>query len=146
MTSTSKIGKELTPILSNLNNFHSLQFVDRVSERQLQVGENSNWIIHKIPVQCWARVAAHRWFNGGQSSTPNTNLSRVCCILCANTGIHPMLFQCWCKVFDAGPSLKQHWVLVPSETPDNTIHWPNADVMLGHRLRRWANIIPIKTL
>ena len=21
------------------------------------------------------------------------------------------------------------------ETPDNTIHWPNGDVMLGHRLR-----------
>ena len=32
------------------------------------------------------------------------------------------------------------------ETPDNTIHWPNADVMLGHCLRRLANIIPIKTL
>ena len=31
-----------------------------------------------------------------------------------------------------------------SETPDNTIHWPNVDVMLGHRLRRWANIIPSK--
>ena len=28
-----------------------------------------------------------------------------------------------------------------SETPDNTIHWPDVDVMLGHRLRRWANII-----
>ena len=26
--------------LSNLNNFHSLQVVDRVSETQLQVGEN----------------------------------------------------------------------------------------------------------
>ena len=34
--------KELTPILSNLNNFHSLEVVDRVSEAQLQVGENSN--------------------------------------------------------------------------------------------------------
>ena len=32
------------------------------------------------------------------------------------------------------------------ETPDNTIHWPNGDVMLGHRLRRWANIIPTETL
>ena len=29
----------------NLNNFHSLEVVDRVSETQLQVGENSNWII-----------------------------------------------------------------------------------------------------
>ena len=34
--------KELTSILSNLNNFHSLEVVDRVSETQLQVGENSN--------------------------------------------------------------------------------------------------------
>ena len=32
------------------------------------------------------------------------------------------------------------------ETPDNTMHWPNADIMLGHGLRRWANIIPAKTL
>ena len=24
----------------------------------------------------------------------------------------------------------------------NMIHWPNAVVMLGSRLRRWANIIP----
>ena len=38
------IWKELTSILSNMNNFHSLEVVDRVSETQLQVGENSNWI------------------------------------------------------------------------------------------------------
>ena len=25
-------------------------------------------------------------------------------------GIHLMLFQCWPTVFDAGPTLKQHWV------------------------------------
>ena len=30
--------------------------------------------------------------------------------------------------------------------PDNMIHWPYADVMLRHRLRRWADIIPTKTL
>ena len=30
--------------------------------------------------------------------------------------------------------------------PDNTIHWPNAEVMMGHRLRRSANIIATKTL
>ena len=29
-------------ILSNLYNLHSLEVVDRVSETQLQVGENSN--------------------------------------------------------------------------------------------------------
>ena len=39
----SKIWKELISILSNMNNFHSLEVVDRISETQLQVGENSNW-------------------------------------------------------------------------------------------------------
>ena len=32
--------KTITSILSNLNNFHSLEVVDRVSETQLQVDEN----------------------------------------------------------------------------------------------------------
>ena len=27
--------------------------------------------------------------------------------------IHPLLYQCWPTVFDAGPTLKQHWVNVP---------------------------------
>ena len=31
-----------TSILSNMNNFHPLEVVGRVSETQLQVGENSN--------------------------------------------------------------------------------------------------------
>ena len=34
--------KKITSILSNLNNFQSLEVVDRVSETQLQGGENSN--------------------------------------------------------------------------------------------------------
>ena len=38
--SLGKIWKELTSILSNLNNFHLLQVVDRVRETQLQVSEN----------------------------------------------------------------------------------------------------------
>ena len=38
---------------------------------------------------------------------PSTNLSRVCSILV----IQPILFQCWLTVFDAGLSLKQHWVI-----------------------------------
>ena len=37
--------KQLTSILSYLRNFHSLEVVDRVSETQLQVGENSTEII-----------------------------------------------------------------------------------------------------
>ena len=32
------------------------------------------------------------------------------------------------------------------ETPDKSIDWPNADVMVGHRLRRWSNIIETETL
>ena len=38
----SKICSLLTSFLSNLNNFHLLEVVDRISETQLQVGENSN--------------------------------------------------------------------------------------------------------
>ena len=48
VTSISNIWKQMTSILSNLNNFHSLEVVDRVSETQLQVGENSNWIIWRL--------------------------------------------------------------------------------------------------
>ena len=40
--------KTVDPILSNLNNFHSLEVVDRVSETQLQVGENSDRIIWRF--------------------------------------------------------------------------------------------------
>ena len=36
-------------------------------------------------------------------------------------------------------------ILAP-EIPDNTMHWPNTDVMLGHCPQRWANIIPKKNL
>ena len=34
--------KRVDLFLSNLNNFHSLEVVDRVSETQLRVGKNSN--------------------------------------------------------------------------------------------------------
>ena len=44
----SNIWKQLTSILSNLNNFHSHEVVDRVSETQLQVGENSDWLIWRL--------------------------------------------------------------------------------------------------
>ena len=42
------IWKQLTSILSDLNNFLSLEFVDRVSETQLQVGENYNLVKRNI--------------------------------------------------------------------------------------------------
>ena len=101
---------------------------------------------------------------------PNTTLTLwVCFILsgsttaetCHSPNVGP------CNVFDADPTLKQHWVIVScllglritigwrftpppriqkSHYPDNTIHWPNVDVMLGHRLWRWANIITALSL
>ena len=40
--------KTFKNILSNLNNFHSLEVVDRVSETQLQVGENSDFLIWRL--------------------------------------------------------------------------------------------------
>ena len=40
VTSINKISKSFTFILSNLNNFHFREFVDRVSETQLQQGGN----------------------------------------------------------------------------------------------------------
>ena len=42
MTLNQQKLKTFTSILSHLNNFHSLEVVDRVSETQLQVSENSN--------------------------------------------------------------------------------------------------------
>ena len=40
----NQISKSLTFVLANRNIFHSLEVVDRVSDTQFQVGENSNQI------------------------------------------------------------------------------------------------------
>ena len=40
--------KTVDTILSNPDNFHSLEVVDRVSETQLQVSENSDLIIWQL--------------------------------------------------------------------------------------------------
>ena len=95
----------------------------------------------------------------------------VCCILCAGTSADTchspnavsMLnysLRRWpsikialddCPVF-AGvlPHCNAGDALLPRRRkgyfPNNTIHWPNADVIMGHRLLRWANINPTKTL
>ena len=87
---------------------------------------------------------------------------RVCCVLCANTchstNTVSMLthsLRHWpvietalgdCTVFPDSYIMLVTFKISAPETPDNTIHWLNADVMIGHRLRRWANIIPTKTL
>ena len=63
--------------------------------------------------------------------------------------IHPMLFYCWSTIFDAGPTLKQHWVKASCLldisrlsiiNPANTRHWNNVSLMLAHRLRCWPSI------
>ena len=54
-------------------------------------------------------------------------------------GIQPKLFQCWHTVFDAGPTLKQHWMNAPC-LQTQTGHSPKAVSMVAHRLRRWSNI------
>ena len=45
---------------------------------------------------------------------------------------------------DNAPTLKQHWIMsvICSSLPANTIHWPNAGLMLGRRRRRRASINP----
>ena len=108
---------------------------------------------HPFSVQCWSSVAAHCWFNADkflrhwtQHYTNTGSALHVAAEPQQKRAIYRILLQCWPYVFDAGPTLKQHWVIVPclrqkSHYPDNTIHWPNADVMLGHCLWRWANII-----
>ena len=48
VTSISMISESLTLIVSSLNNFHSLEFVNRVSEAQLQVSENSNKLFWQL--------------------------------------------------------------------------------------------------
>ena len=60
MTSISNIWKQLTSILSNLNYFQSLEVVDRVSETQLQVGENSGWIIWRLNGYATADIGTTR--------------------------------------------------------------------------------------
>ena len=49
-----------------------------------------------------------------------------------------------CSVFSDCCIMRVTLSIPAPETPDNTIHWPNADVMQDPRLQRWANVIPTK--
>ena len=98
----------------------------------------------RLLVQCRSIV-----YNAG----PTLICHWVCCILCANTwqssNAVSMLTHSLqrCTVFSAFCIGMRMTLLIPApETPENMIHWPNADVMLGYRLRRWANTIPSKIL
>ena len=85
---------------------------------------------HPIQFQCWASVAAHCWFNAGQSySTLAQHWNRIGWFSCVYlTTIRVTLY-----------APKGH-------NPDNTIHCPNCGKTLGHCPRRLANIIPAKTV
>ena len=59
------ISKSLASILSDVNDFHSHEVVDRVSETQVQVGENylnpqqffsSGWKLHIIICRLWDQI------------------------------------------------------------------------------------------
>ena len=94
---------------------------------------------HTIPVQCWASVAAHCWFNADKLSTTLVQHCSNTCILSGSTPANKChllqyRFNFGPTVFAAGPTLNQHWVIVPcltfcsschqrSHYPDNTIHW-----------------------
>ena len=129
---------------------------------------------HPIPVQCWASVAAvdgsmpvnclRRWPDTTPSLAQRVTLLHQrlqqpldgspmllhvdpTCLTMAKqqTNILYAYFAAkHCRNCYAGDTFfpcrqKSHY-------PDNTIHWPSADVMLAHHLRRCANIIPSKTL
>ena len=72
--------------LSNLNNFHSLEVVDRVSETQFQVGENSNWIKWNEsgfrPPLCtyrlnWTRRTSWGWWDEWNATVLQTQDSKL---------------------------------------------------------------------
>ena len=121
---------------------------------------------HQIPAQNWASVRRSPLLVKCRSNIydagPTLIHHWVCCILCADMWYSPNAVSLlihslrrWpgietalgdCTVFFDCCIMRVTISIPAPETPENTIHWPNANVMLGHRLRRWANIIPTKTL
>ena len=112
---------------------------------------------HPILVQCWTIVAAHCWFNTDQSSTTlaqryfNTGSARHTSTPASTatavrlTNVASMLTL---PNSTATIALLVTFIarLKKDHYPDNMIHWPNCEIMLGHRsLRCWANFIPNKT-
>ena len=120
--------------------------------------------IHPISVPWWARVATHCWLNAGQLCTTlaqhHSNPDRAHdSSTPASTAITGQLTN------DASMLIQRVW-LWSNNNPrllcsncyrgDNfnpvareattQIHWPNCEIMFGHRLRRWANIITTKNL
>ena len=103
-------------------------------------GPESQPIVGSMTVNC-----VRRWLNPSPTLTERIILLHQ--RLQKSLDCPPMLLQCWSNVSDDGPTTTQHsvWVTISSQATTQ-IHWPNCEIMLGHRLRRWANIIPTKTL
>ena len=97
---------------------------------------------HQIPVQCWASVAAHCWFNSTYDAGPTLIYHRSCCILWANTwhssnavSMLPHGLQRWPFIETALDYVSCFltaaacWWLLTSrrqKKTDNTIDWCNA--------------------
>ena len=124
----------LPPPLPVLANIYSILAYD--IPRTEDVGP----ALHPLRVQCRSIV-----YDAG----PTLIYHRVCCILCASTWHSPnavsMLthsLRRWpvsetalgeCTVFSDCFIMRVTLCIPAPETPNNTIHWPNADVMLCHR-------------
>ena len=127
-------------------------------QRMLAYPPNSGSMLGKrrrsLLVQCWSIV-----YDAG----PTLIHHWVCCILSANTWHSPnavlMLNHSLCRCPGIETALgdctgfsdccivkRVTLSILAPETPDNTMHWPNSDLMPGHHLRHWANIISTKTL
>ena len=93
-----------------------------------------------------------RWLN----TSPRLGLLYTCANTWHSTKAVSMLTHSLCRwpgietALGIIPCFLLHYagtLYIPTpETPDDTIHWPNAAVMLGYRPRRWTNIIPTKIL
>ena len=118
---TSYRGCRPTHHIPSLNSCPSFKF---------NVGPALQPIVGLIPVN-----HLRRWPNTNPSLGMSSTLARI------ETALGD------CIVFsDCCIAMRVTLYIPAPETPDNTIHWPNGDVMLVHLLRSWANIIPTKTL
>ena len=116
----------------------------------LMVGQSRSSLL----VQCQSIV-----YDAG--STPDSNTDRThnsstpasTAITGRLTNVASMMIQCvwqwpnknpaFCILYFAAIAIG---VTISSPVVTTQIHWPNCEIMLAHRLRRWANIIPTKTL
>ena len=139
-----------SPVLANIHSILAYD-VHRTEDEGLPTKFGSMLVQRRSPLLVQCRSIVH-------DAGPTLIHHWVCFILCLNTWHSPNAVLMWTPSLRRWPvietALGDSWLLhyagtlsTPApETPDNMIHWPNVDVLLGHRLRRWANIILTKTL